>query len=327
MTFVEHTLFCGEEAVVVHNDDLQMTIVPAWGSNLISLIRKKGNIELLRVPASAEEFWSKPVLYGVPILFPPNRISDGTFTYGRQTYQFEINELKHHNHIHGLVLRKPWKVTLTEQEGSPIKIETQFNSTDFPEVMAQFPHAFIIKMTYLLAGSALSINAAIRNTGDQPFPWGLGYHTTFRFPFREGDALANCTFALTANKQWELNDRFMPTGTLTEIENREELRRGISLGERTLDDVFLSSVSSGGGNEAVLIDNNIGLKLTYQCDDSFKHWVIYNGDGKQGFLCPEPYTWVTNAPNLELPESLTGLKVVQPGEETVVKSSITIESI
>ncbi len=326
MAYVEHTLFCGEEAVMLHNDDLQITIVPAWGSNLISLIRKKENIELLKVPASAEEFWSRPVLYGVPILFPPNRIEAGAFTYSGQTYQFEINE-KNHNHIHGLVLRKPWKLAHAEQEGSRLKVETQFDSTDFPEVMAQFPHAFIITMTYILERSSLSINATVKNTGDQPFPWGLGYHTTFRFPFRDGDALENCTFALTANKQWELNDRLMPTGTLVEIENLEELQSGISLGGRKLDDVFLSSVSSGGGNEAVLIDNNIGLKLTYQCDGSFKHWVIYNGDGKQGFLCPEPYTWVTNAPNLELPESLTGLKVVLPGEETIVESKIVIETL
>src|SRR5690606_6572710 len=74
--------------------------------------------ELLRVPESVEAFWQRPALYGTPVLFPPNRIADGRFTYRGREYRFDINEPARGNHIHGFVHKRPWQLVRAEMDAS-----------------------------------------------------------------------------------------------------------------------------------------------------------------------------------------------------------------
>jgi aldose 1-epimerase len=320
--------FLGEQAVLAQTDELEMILMPAWGSQVLSLRSKSGHVELLRVPRTAEEYWQQPVLYGIPILFPPNRIERGTFTFEGRKYQFECNEPEGHNHIHGFVNGRPWELFDAREEDGRAEIITQFDSINHPEVSGQFPHRFRIKMRFLLEGSSLTKEAEIANLSDSSFPWGLGYHTTFNFPFRSGDSLAHCVLSATVDKRWVLNEQLLPTGELQDFPYHDQLNEGMNMDGLRLDDVFLSAASIGGQrNEAVLVDGNIGLKVVYRCDDRFKQWVLHNNDGRQGYLCPEPYTWVTNAPNLPVDRDLSGLQVLRPGESTTVRSSISVDMI
>ncbi|MCQ6557644.1 aldose 1-epimerase [Paenibacillus mendelii] len=324
-TTVESIEFCGEHAVMARTTDLEMVLVPAWGSNLVSLTCRRTGVELLRKPESAEQFWEMPFLYGIPVLFPPNRIEDGVFTFEDKTYRFNLNEPETHNHSHGLLFEEPWELVETKQANGQVEIVTEFDAAKHPEALKQFPHHFVVRMSFKLEGSTLHKTASVINKSDSAFPWGLGYHTTFNFPFRPGDPVENCTFTLTANRQWTLNERFLPTGEIVDIGYRQALNEGLDLSAYSLDDVFLSSVVDGGmKNETVLHDRNVGIKLVYCCDDSFKHWVVYNDDGKQGYVCPEPYTWVTNAPNLPMDAELTGVQILQPGEEKQAYSTILV---
>ncbi|MDB5085793.1 MAG: aldose epimerase, partial [Bacilli bacterium] len=251
---VQEITFLGEAAIQASNDYFEAVVVPGWGSAMISLVFKEKQLELLRVPKSAEDYLIKPALYGTPILFPPNRISEGRFSFGERNYQFAVNEPAKNNHIHGFVYREKWELVRTEVTGERVVVETEFDSSKFPEVMKQFPHNFVIRMTYTLDGGAVHKDATIINKSSESFPWGIGYHTTFRFPFRPGDALDKCKFSLTTDKKWLLNERNLPTGELIEIQDLEKWRSGISLVGQQLDDVFLSSVVSGGQNQAKLVD-------------------------------------------------------------------------
>lgn len=317
-TNVEQVCFLGQQAIKAENDSLAFVVVPDWGSNLISLVDKKTESELLRRPHTAAEFWDKPVLYGTPILFPPNRIADGRFSYNGRDYQFDINEEEHHNHIHGFVHTRKWKVIQAEADDEQVVVKTEFDSIDHEEVTRQFPHPFVLWMTYRLNGTVLSKTAEIVNNGTEPFPLGLGFHTSFYFPEETAQ------FSLTAEKRWRLNSRFLPTGELEEIPYKESLQKGMNLKGIALDDVFLSSGHAEGANEAGLSLPSLGVHIRYQVDHHFKHWVVYNFDAHSGFVCPEPYTWVTNAPNLDLPASLTGLQELPAGESRVFETSITV---
>ena len=312
--------FLEEEGILAANENLELTLIPSWGSNLISLKDKKFNLELLRIPQTREAFLNSPGLYGIPILFPPNRIADGTFSFGKQTYHFEINESEKNNHIHGVVHSLDWELKETKVQDGKVVILTELDSNRFPHIQEQFPHHFIMQMSFILDQNTVYKEATIINKSNQPFPWGLGYHTTFRFPIARNATLDDVTFSLSAEKQWQLNNRLLPTGELFTSDFHEELRRGVVLKGKPLDDVFLS----GQPNHAVIFDRKTDLEITYQADENFKHWVVYNGDGYQDFICPEPYTWVTNAPNLKLPPKLTGLQVLEPGEQKTVKSNISI---
>jgi len=90
--------FMGVPAVRMENERLAATVVPDWGSRVVSLWSKEAGAELLRVPASLEEYGRTSMLYGIPVLFPPNRIEDGAFSYGGRNYRFDINDPATGNH-------------------------------------------------------------------------------------------------------------------------------------------------------------------------------------------------------------------------------------
>lgn len=320
---IEQLDLYGETAISVHNEMLAFILVPAWGSNLLSLRLKGKNLELLRFPESRETYKADPFLYGLPILFPPNRIADGTFEFNGKRYCFNINDPSENNHTHGLLFDAPWKLLWAEDEGERIVLETIIHSEEHEEILAQFPHLFTVHMHYILEQTTLTIEATITSRDTVPFPWGLGYHTTFNYPFSGSGDPAMCSFSLNAGKQWVLDERFLPTGELVDIPYLEQLHKGKSLVGHALDDAFQTAKT--GANEAVLTDRNSGIRVVYSCDEHFKHWVVYNADSKQGYLCPEPYTWITNAPNLHLPEELTGFRILQSGEQVKTTTRIRID--
>lgn len=324
---VENCTFLGYPAITARNDQLEITLVPALGSNLMAIKHVPSGLAVLRTPDSMETFHENPFLVGMPVLFPPNRLEDGKLPCGDTVYSFDLNEPKLHNHIHGLVHDKPWKVVRQEVTNSGAILETELDSADFPDIQLQFPLRFVLRMTSELDGSQVRIGMTVENHSNVAFPWGLGYHTTFRFPLANDGDLSRCTMTLTAKRRWALSDRLLPTGVLLESEDLKALREGIVLVDKPLDDVFLSSVVDGGGNECVLTDPDAGLLVRYTADHSFLHWVIYNNDSHQGYVCPEPYTWVTNAPNLSLDAKLTGLRTIQPGEKVHTSTEIVVESL
>lgn len=316
--YVEEISFLEEAAIKAGNEQLEIIIVPGWGSNLISMVDKKTNTELLRVPSSSAEFWEYPVLFGTPILFPPNRIDKGKFHFGERTYQFDINEQDKQNHIHGFVHTRKWDVSMIEVNEETISIITEFDSSKHEDVMVQFPHHFIIRMIYILNDNLFAKKAEIMNKSSEVLPFGFGYHTSFLFP------VETSLFKLSVDKRWKLNERFLPTGELEDISFRDELNKGMSLSGMKLDDVFLSNPNNKGLQTAQLLYGSTGIEINYTVDQSFKHWVVYNKDGKSGFLCPEPYTWVTNAPNLNVKAELTGIQGIEPGDKKIVRTWIVV---
>ncbi|KXZ15140.1 aldose epimerase [Bacillus nakamurai] len=316
---IEHTTYLGVPAIKAGNDQAEFIIVPEWGSNVISLQDKKTGMRLLREPKTPEQFHDTPMLFGIPVLFPPNRITDGTFHFHGRTYHFDINEKDKHNHIHGFLYSAHWKVVTMKEEDGHLLAETEIDLSKIPHVYEQFPHDVIVRMSYTLKDNVFSQRALIINKGTEALPWGLGYHTSFIF-HEDSSRLF-----LTADRKWELNDRFVPTGSLLDVPDKEAFQEGMSLKNKQFDDVFLSSGRNGEKNEAVIFHPSEQLTVTYRADRAFKHWVVYNGDGKQGFVSLEPYTSVTDAFNLNLPSSLTGLQILEPGGEASASCDIIIQ--
>lgn len=319
-SYVKATDFLGQPAIQAGNDHLEFIVVPSWGSNLISITHKAKNVQLLRVPESRAAYEQSPILYGTPILFPPNRIADGTLTYDDKTYKFPINEPERNNHIHGFVYDKKWQLVDYRSIGDVVEVVTEFDSAKYPEIYKYFPHHFAMVMTYRLEGAELKKIAKIYNRGKEAFPWGFGYHTTLQLPFQPGTLLDKCYFTADVEKSWMLNDRFLPTG---EFISAADVQQKTAINSKQYDDVFLAAPEG----EVMVWDENIDIVLSYENDARFKHWVLYNGDGEQGLFCPEPYTWVTNAPNVNLSDEITGVQVLQPDEQVELVSTLRLDEI
>jgi hypothetical protein len=57
-----------------------------------------------------------------------------------------------------------------------------------------------------------------------------------------------------------------------------------------------------------------GTKICYEASQLYKFWCIWNDRGVNGYFCPEPCTWMINAPNLDMPKNRTGYFEIRPNE-------------
>ncbi|WP_309120767.1 aldose 1-epimerase [Paenibacillus sp.] len=325
---IEHISYFGEPAVKVTTEKLEGIVVPGWGSNLISLTWRPTGTALLRSPASAEAYHARTTLHGIPVLFPPSRIEGGAFTFRGREYRFPVDPARGY-HIHGVLMRTAWKLSAAEtSDDGTAWVETTVVSEETPAVYEALPHRFTVRHGFRFAADSVELRFTLESRDEAAMPWGLGYHTTFVLPLGgpEGD-LSKCTLRLRADKTWELNDRLLPTGALLDNPLRDALAAGLPLDRVEFDDCFQASPDAPV--EATLEDRGAGLSIRYEADQTFTQWVLYNGKGKpdRGFFCPEPLTWVPNAPNVDAPAALTGLQALEPGATAEAVTRLTIAAL
>ena len=319
-TTIEHIQWQGEPAVRLLAGGYEAILLPQVGANLISLKYLHEGLEFLRTPDDINAFKSHPQAYGIPILFPPNRIEDGTFTIEETTYHFPINAVKHHNHIHGFLHTRPWIVTRMDiLNDDAVEVEVVFHADKNTDFYQYFPHEFQFTLTYRLSSEGLKQTASVSNKSNRPMPFGLGYHTALKVPFHPESIADDYRILLSIGKRWELNDRMLPTEKQLPLSEDEMLFRGN--GRRPfgppLDNHYraLPMIIRGSSfHGAKLEDRSKNLRLIYEVGEKYKHWMIWNASGNDGFICPEPQTWVVNAPNLSLPPEVTGLTILDPNE-------------
>lgn len=317
---IEKINFHGLEAVRLDVADYEAIVIPSVGANLVRLFHKKGEIDMVRTPLKADidNFKSRPQVYGIPMLFPPNRIADGCYSYNGVTYQFPITIPGQNNYHHGIIKSQPFVVTKTIIHEDAVELEAAYYSNLISDsIYTHFPHAFECRVNYLLSNAGLEHTVTFVNDGDTDMPLGVGYHTPINVPFQAEPGTYKMW--LTAGEEWELNERSLPTGNLLPLDEQLQLLRTQGLDpvgeaiERSVTNkpFFLEGEAFSG---AIIANLATGVKLFYEVDEQFQHWTIWNSGGAAGFICPEPQTWAINAPNLNLPDEVTGFQVIEPGD-------------
>lgn len=282
------------------------------GANMFRLQHKASKLELLRSPSDLNELHSYPQMYGIPVLFPPNRIDAGKFIYGQQQYSLQVNEPKCKNHLHGLILGQPWQIAHVEDDSCTMVYN--FNAT------SGFPHNFTLTMSYFLTHKAVIQKFSIHNNSSLPMPWGLGFHTAFKMP---NDAKIKVT---AGNGYWEIDQsRHLPTGKLLPWKKGWQTfknNQAVSCHCPITTEIVDKKPFRG----AIIEYPNSHNRLYYEVDKQYRHWCLWNNGANQNFFCPEPMTWMVNAPNLDLPPEVTGMQVIDPGSTCSAKTLIYIKN-
>ncbi|WP_079912669.1 aldose 1-epimerase [Paenibacillus sp. 32352] len=305
----------GTPAYTLENDKLIVSICPALGNNVYSIWDKTLDREILRVPASPAELEQQPVQFGTPILMPPNRIREGRFQFQGQSYQFDVNHVTG-NHIHGMLRSQSWTVADSGSKDGGLFITSTIRLADDANVQRQYPHPLELEVTYVLEGSRLNQVLKVRNTGSTPAPFGYGLHTWFLL---DGEP-DKWKLTLPVSGIWQLDEANLPTGEITPLGQYETLREGAALQGHNLDTVFQI-----GDNPCLAVLSKENVEIRYSGSELFKQWVIYTKGEAHDFICLEPYTWVTNAPNIDLPADITGLRGIEPG--AALELEVTLEVI
>ncbi len=310
-------------------------LVPSIGANLVKLQHKATGCDILRTPSEEEAgtFTSRPQIFGLPLLFPPNRIADGKYTFEGRKYQYPITIPAQNNYHHGIIKSQPFTVTECREEDGAAEVEASFFSNEFNDaVYGDFPHRFECRMRFRLSSEGLEHTVTFVNMGNENMPLGVGYHTPIRVPFVSGGNPGDYRLRLSVGERWELDSRTLPTGKLLPLTPGEQALRGegiVPLAE-PIESAFTSKAIEVDGKPylgAVVIDTRSRLGVFYETDDQMRHWTLWNNGASVDWVCPEPQSWAINAPNLNMPHDVTGFRWVAPGSSWSSTSRLYVKPV
>lgn len=308
--------FHDEQAVWLQWGSYESAVLPRVGANLVAFRETAKGYNLLREPSLEEmnEFRERPIIHGIPVLFPPNRYEDGTFTWNGRTYTFPVNEESTGNHLHGFFHDTEWNVDDYGVSATESYVQLSITIDESHAIYEYLPHRFTLRLRYSLSDNGLLQHVMVINNGEEAMPSMIAFHTTINAPFVPGSASDDYTFTMTTGKRWEMSERMLPTGKHQPLLEEEVAMQttGISPFWQPMDNHYTSSTRDGR-NKMELTDNRVGVTLVYDAGTAYKQWMIWNNKATPGFFCPEPQLNLVNAPNVDLPAEEIGLVTLEPG--------------
>jgi aldose 1-epimerase len=291
---------------------IEVAIVPSVGNMAYEMKVNGSNILFVPVQNLAE-LKAKPALAGVPFLAPwANRIDQDAYWVNGKKYLLnpELANFRYdgnHKPIHGLLAFRPdWQVTKLEADAKSARVTSRLEFTRYPDLMAQFPFAHTLEMTYRLENGALEVETVLHNESTQEIPVAIGYHPYFQLHDAPRD---EWQVHLAARQQYVLSDVLIPTG-----ERRpHQFRDPQPLKGAQLDTVFGALVRGEDGRAYFSVKGK-QQQISVIYGPKYTVAVVYAPPGRN-FICFEPMAAITNAFNLAQSGAYQELQKVAPGAE------------
>ena len=287
----------------------EVTIVPSIGN--MGYEMKVNGKNVLWVPEGGlAKFKAKPTLSGIPFLAPwANRLERQGFYANGKNYLFNmgLGNVRGNIPIHGFLSASPaWKVVEAKADGRSAWVRSRLEFWKYPDMMAQFPFAHTIEMTYRLQQGVLQVETLLQNHSTEPMPVSIGFHPYFRLAESPRD---RWKIRLPVREHWVLNQSNLPTGEVKQVEFPDP----IPLEGRTFDDVFGGLVRGADGRAEFWVQGE-KEKISVFYGPKYTVCVLWVPKGRD-FLCFEPMAAITNAMNLAHAGVYKELQSIPPGGE------------
>lgn len=274
----------------VYSNRMSCRIFPNLGGSLQELVIDNVSIiDGVRPDEQGLQEYRKA--FNSSILFPfPNRIKDGTYHFGERSYQLDINDTAFNNAIHGLVHDRPFalhkEVGNTETAALELRYRADGSHPGFP-----FAYELRLKYSFSNRGEA-RLGFEVINSGDQSFPFGLGWH-----PYFATSDLAESYLSMDALDHFICPERMIP-----DEKEAAGLEERFAIGEQFFDDGY-SLVRPSCSFETP--DYHLQMSFGTQEDSFLQIYTPPHGRS----VAIEPMTCVTDAFNNGI-----GLEVLDPGD-------------
>jgi aldose 1-epimerase len=237
----------------------------------------------------------------------PNRLADGRYEFNGVRAQAGLNEPERRNAIHGLVRWLPWTVQTRHQNQVSLRLQLH-PSPDYP-------FSLLLEISYRVGREGLTVTTTARSLEDGPVPFGLGFH-----PYLTAgpETVDGAILQLPAHDTLDLDDRGLPTGSLTPVAGTErDFTTSRFIGPTRLDTAFTTLDRDVDGRAWASLDvpgGDTGARLW--ADTGFPYLMVYTGDTlgetsrRRRAVAIEPMTCPPNALRTG-----TDLLVLQPDQE------------
>ena len=291
--------------------DTEVWVAPAFGNNAYEM-KAHGKRVLWGPERTLGDLVERPTLLGNPFLWPwANRIDQESYWVNGRKYTLNLNlgNVRLDGNklpIHGLLSSsKLWQAVQATATTDGAIVKSRLEFWRYPELMAQFPFAHTVEMTYRLVGGVLEVETTIENLGTEALPVSLGYHPYFRINDAPRD---EWKVTLPARQHVSLTNTLVPSGEM----GSNPYRAGTTLKNVILDDVFTDLERNGQGFAVFSVEGK-QEKISVEYGPKYHVAVVYAPPGRD-FICFEPMSGLTNAFNAAHAGWYKDLQMVAPGE-------------
>ncbi|MGE5171729.1 MAG: aldose 1-epimerase [Rudaea sp.] len=235
-----------------------------------------------------------------PLVPYSNRIANGVLHFAEREFRLARNVATYPHAIHGVGWQRAWSVVGASNAHALVALRHDATGVDADA----WPWPFLATQAFHLVPSAharaavLAVTLSLANVGDEPFPFGLGWHP--HFPRDEATELG------FAAREVFLNDQTQLPVARVAVPAQWRFDPARALGAPALDNVF-----AGWGGEATIIDR---ARATSLAADRACAFVVVYAPAHRPFFAVEPVTHQTDAFNRAAAgETRTGTRVLPPG--------------
>lgn len=290
----------------------EVSVAPSLG-NLAYEFKVNGKNALWLPYKTLAELKARPQFGGIPFLAPwANRLSEDAYFANGEKFRLNLdlgNVRRDPNHkpIHGLLtFSRDWQVTAVRADADSACTTSRLEFWKHPDLMAQFPFAHTIEMTYCLHEGVLEVRTTIENLSTESMPVGIGYHPYFQLHDAPRD---RWKVHLAARDHLVLSKMLIPTGESRPVEFPDPL----PLAGAHLDDVFGGLVRDASGRATFSVEGE-HEKISVTYGPKYTVAVVYAPPGR-AFICFEPMSTITDGFNLAQAGLYKELQSIPPGGE------------
>jgi aldose 1-epimerase len=235
-----------------------------------------------------------------PLVPYSNRIANARLAVAGRGIELERNFGDHPHSIHGVGWQRPWRVVAHDTASALLALD----HTAVGAGARAWPWPFRATQSFALSAgrddATLTAKLALANTGDAPFPFGLGFHPFF-------PRTATTVLDFQAGAVWENDRTQLP---IRRVPVPDDWRAGLLRARR---DTGIDNVFEGWNGAATLSDPAWPFGTEIAADRAAGFLVVY-APPDRGFVAVEPVTHMTDAFNrAERGESGTGARILAAG--------------
>lgn len=208
-----------------------------------------------------------PFCEGVIMSPWPNRIDGGKWTYQGKTLELPINLHEQQNANHGLLMDHHYEVL--EQTANSVTLGGLIHAR------LAYPFEVFTTVTYELVEAGLKISHTAENLSKNPAPYALGGHPYFQLSDLDtGDLFLRSD----AETVLVVDERQIPTGTMPTADSELDLRSGVRVRDKFLDNDFTDLHRDENGLAHTYLTAVDGRGFDVWQDQNFKHVVLFTPD-------------------------------------------------
>jgi aldose 1-epimerase len=212
-----------------------------------------------------------PASHGHVLAPWPNRIRDGAYTFGGETYHLSLSEPARHNALHGLVNWVRWQA----ESASP---DTVVLSYELP-AQPGYPWGLALRTTWTVGSDGLRADHAVTNLAGQPCPFGFSIHP---YLFVPGVPIEDLSVHIPARSRLLVDGRLLPIGAARVSGSEFDYTEPRKLGGAVLDTAFGDVIRDGDGGSAVTLAAPDGKGVRLWADAGFGWWQLFTSDTLPG---------------------------------------------